>query len=110
MDKIVQKVWGSEAWIANNELYCGKILSVKKDCRCSIHHHKLKDETFYVLSGEIKLELFGKTIMMKEGDSYRLLPNTLHRFTGIEDSKIIEFSTHHDDSDSYRIKKGGRIE
>lgn len=27
----VDKSWGNELWICNNEKYCGKILNIKKD-------------------------------------------------------------------------------
>jgi len=37
------------------EEYCGKLLFILKDRRCSYHYHKLKDETFYVQSGAIRL-------------------------------------------------------
>ena len=107
--KKVEKDWGSESWIVNNDLYCGKILFIKKRHRCSIHYHKNKDETFYVLSGSLLLELFGECMILKEGDSIRLEPNTVHRFTGLEDTKILEISTHHEDSDSYRLVIGGKI-
>ena len=107
--KKVNKTWGSERWLINNELYCGKILTLKKGYRCSIHYHKNKDETFYILEGKVKLELFGKTIIMKKGDVFRLEPLTLHRFTGIVNSKILEISTHHEDSDSYRVINGGKL-
>ncbi len=47
--KKVNKVWGSEEWIVNNSTYCGKILNIKKGYRSSIHYHKNKHETFYLL-------------------------------------------------------------
>ena len=109
MIKKVKKIWGSEEWLVNNELYCCKILNLKKGYRCSIHYHKVKDETFYVLKGIVLLELFGKKIILRKGDSIRIKPYTLHRFTGIKNSKILEISTHHEDSDSYRLKLGGKI-
>jgi hypothetical protein len=31
----------------------------------------------------------------------------VHRFSGLEDSEIIEFSTHHEDEDSYRQERSG---
>ena len=34
--KIVQKGWGEEIWIHNNEEYCGKLLYFVKDKKCSI--------------------------------------------------------------------------
>lgn len=107
--KKVKKDWGYEKWLVNNDLYCGKIIFIKKGHRCSIHYHKNKDETFYVLKGNIILELFGDKIELKEGDSYRLLPGTVHRFIGTVDSTILEISTHHEDSDSYRLLVGGKI-
>ena len=103
--KKVNKVWGEETWVVNSENYCGKILELKKDFRCSIHHHKNKDETFFLLSGMILLELDEKKRIMNPGDSQRVKPGQKHSFAGIENSKIIEFSTHHKDSDSYRLNK-----
>ena len=52
---MVPKGWGFEKWIVNNEKYCGKILYIVKDRKCSWHYHKIKDETFYVQSGKIIL-------------------------------------------------------
>jgi len=107
MIKKVQKEWGYEKWIVNTEKYCGKLLYLKKGKRCSLHHHAFKDETFYVLNGKVIMEI-GIIIDMKEkimvaGDSQRIKPNTDHRFNGLEESAIIEFSTHHEDGDSYRM-------
>ena len=33
-----QKGWGYEQWMANSELYCGKLLVVFADKKCSIHY------------------------------------------------------------------------
>ena len=107
--KHVKKVWGSELWVVNNKEYCGKILYLKKDFRCSVRYHKLKHETFYLVSGKILLEIGGKERIMKSGHIQEVKRGITHRFTGIEDSEIIEFSTHHEDSDSYRIIRGGKV-
>ena len=48
----IPKGWGHELIIENNELYCGKILVFNSGCRFSMHYHLLKDETWYVNSGE----------------------------------------------------------
>jgi len=109
--KVVKKGWGEELWIVNLK-YCGKILTLKKGKKCSIHFHNEKDETFYVLSGKINLELFNKyailkkSIVLNKDDIYRIKPGVIHRFTGIEDSKIFEVSTTHKESDTYRLVKG----
>ena len=103
------KVWGSEEWIINRS-YCGKILNLKKGFRCSIHHHKIKDETFYILDGKVLMEIDGTRRIMKPGDVQIIMPNQKHRFTGLEDSKIIEFSTHHREDDSYRDVESGKVD
>ena len=53
--EIHPKGWGYEKWIVNNDLYCGKVLFFERGKKCSWHYHKVKDETFYVQSGEILL-------------------------------------------------------
>jgi mannose-6-phosphate isomerase-like protein (cupin superfamily) len=112
MIKKVEKLWGSEEWIVNNKLYCGKILNLKKGFRGSVHHHKNKHETFYLLEGKILLEIGDKLkkVIMNSGDTQLLEPGTKHRFTPLKDSKIIEFSTHHDDNDTYRDSESEKVD
>ncbi len=105
MEKIVKKVWGEEIWMANTEKYCGKKLILRKGKRCSMHYHKNKDETFYIDSGRVLIEINEEKNIMNAGQAVRIFPGTNHRFSGLEESIIIEISTHHEDSDSYR-KKG----
>ena len=107
--KIVPKEWGEERWIVNRA-YCGKLLVLRKGYRCSLHHHKIKDETFYVNKGVVLMECGGKKTVMRPGDSLLIEPHTKHRFTGLEDSEIFEFSTHHEDSDSYRDEVSGPVD
>lgn len=107
--KIVPKVWGEEHWIVNKE-YCGKKLILKKGYRCSMHYHKKKDETFYIIKGRVLMELGQKKWVMNVGDVLHIPPGAKHRFTGLEDSEIIEFSTHHEDEDSYRVSESERID
>lgn len=111
--KIVPKVWGEEHWVVNSDKYCGKKLVLKKGYRCSIHHHKIKDETFYIIKGRVLMEL-GENCeekkIMKPGDSIHIKPNLWHRFTGLEDSEIIEFSTKHMEEDSYRKTQSGKVD
>jgi mannose-6-phosphate isomerase-like protein (cupin superfamily) len=108
----IPKGWGSELIIENNELYCGKILQFKEGCKFSMHYHLEKDETWYVNSGtflyrwidtdnaevhEQKLEV---------GDIVRQRPGQPHQIEAITEGEIFEVSTHHEDSDSYRVWKG----
>ncbi|MEZ6009148.1 MAG: cupin domain-containing protein [Planctomycetota bacterium] len=100
--KVVPKAWGEEHWIVNRE-YCGKKMILKQGYRCSMHFHREKDEVFYVVSGRILLELGDGGRVMGPGDHHHIPVGVEHRFWGIEDAEIMEFSTHHRDEDSYRV-------
>ncbi len=104
-NKFIQKVWGKERIICNNPLYCSKILQLNKGYRCSIRHHVIKDETFYILKGQVLLEAGGKDYAMVPGDAIRITPNMKHRFTGITYAEILEVSTMDMAHDSYRTTK-----
>ena len=119
LDKLVTqpevhpKGWGRELWIVNTSLYCSKILELATGKRCSIHYHKIKDETFYLLSGRVQLDLYHDeyqskpiTIIMGPNDAVHITPFLAHQFLGLEDSRILEVSTQHFEDDSYRLVKG----
>jgi len=111
MTEIHKKGWGYENWLVNNELYCGKILHFNKGKQCSLHYHKIKDETFYVLKGEALLQFVNddgkiKTKIFRMGDSFHIPPNMAHRIIAETGVDIIEISTQHFEEDSYRIEKG----
>lgn len=100
--KNVKKVWGEEWWIVNNDAYCGKRLILRKGFQCSLHRHPVKRETFYVQSGMVRMQLGEKTFTMPPGTSVDIPAGTWHRFGGLRNSVIFEFSTHHDDADVER--------
>lgn len=112
----VEKLWGQEYWIVNNRHYCMKFLLVLPGKSSSRHYHRIKDETFYVDSGIVHLELDGKEYILHPGQSVRIEPKTPHRFWndwGNDDVLIVEVSTQHDDEDvvrlceSFELPKGG---
>ena len=114
--KRVDKDWGYEIWMANNEKenYCGKILHINGGETSSMHFHSEKHETFYVLEGELKVVLIdtettAQTIhILKPGETFvidRLFPHQLSTATD-NAVKIIEISTLHKDEDSFRVWKG----
>jgi mannose-6-phosphate isomerase-like protein (cupin superfamily) len=111
MIKLVPKLWGHEEWLVNNDKYCAKYLILKYGYQCSLHYHKKKDETFYVLEGLVNLEIYDDmndrilTYPLRPGDSYRIKPNLSHRFyTKTPEAKLLEVSTTHYDEDSYRLE------
>lgn len=121
----VDKVWGRECWIVNNELYCAKILHVCCARSSSLHYHKVKDETFHVLEGSCYLELRWLTghkgvysaqqiYPLRKGDTIRLRPGTAHRFFCTPDMtlgcKVLETSTQHSDDDVVRLEESKCLE
>ena len=111
--KKVDKVWGYELWVHNDEEYCGKLLYFVKDKRCSWHYHKLKDEVFYIRKGKLLVK-YGydedlqksEEVVLEEGDNFYVKTGLNHQMIGLQDTEMFEFSTQHFDSDSYRIEKG----
>lgn len=89
----VIKKWGYEFWIENNNKYCGKHLHIIPTRFCSAHYHKNKQETFYVINGELLLEYSSDQSIetwqygvkhkkiLKSGDSFTIMPNIVHRFS-----------------------------
>lgn len=108
--KYVPKSWGYELWIVNNEKYCGKILFVKQGQWLSYHFHKIKDEVLYVQSGRARFVISRyedgtgpKEFELRPGEAFHVTPGSPHQIEALEDLTIIEFSTQHADSDSYRL-------
>jgi hypothetical protein len=133
--KFAEKSWGFEYWFENNKKYCGKIIQVRKDEWSSygaFHFHRIKDETFLVLSGTLLLdvlvldnvyknrilsnneicevdpvnsEIVVNRYYLKPYNYIRLKPGVLHRFSSLETEAIFtETSTTHMEEDSYRIE------
>lgn len=111
---IIKKGWGHEDIIESNELYCMKELHFdKKGHMSSMHFHKVKDETWKVLNGSVKIELMDMTdsstsfIVLEKGQTIRIEPFTPHQVTCIEDNTIImEVSSEDSVEDNYRIRPG----
>ena len=94
----VEKPWGHEIVFALSEKYCGKVIFVRAGEQLSLQFHRVKDETIYVHSGRIELEIGdpGKpldTEVVGPGRSFRLRPGVVHRWRALEDSVVLEAST-----------------
>lgn len=106
------KGWGKETWLANTPQYCGKLLCFNKGAKFSAHFHDLKNETFYVLKGKVKLTWFNLqnadeiVEVLIEGEVIDIPRLCVHQVEALEESVIIEVSTQHLETDSYRVRKG----
>lgn len=107
-----QKGWGSEVWLINTEKYCGKLLKFNQGATFSDHYHMIKEESWFVLEGEFELRHYNLdnadklVTKLVPGDVARIRPCTPHQLVAVTAGTIIEISTTHDESDSYRIGKG----
>ena len=116
----IDKLWGRERWIVNNDLYCGKVLDLNQATSSSIHYHKKKTETFHVIYGKCFVSVFASVagepfdrssetvLIMRTGDSLTLGPFTPHKFYCSEEQlgcTILEISTPHSDEDVVRIEQ-----
>lgn len=112
LEGYVEKGWGNELIFATNDLYCGKLLRFNKGAKFSMHFHKEKHETWFVLDGEFHLECINtenaviESVALKKGDVVVNEPLVPHRLTCIEEGTIIEVSTPDSVEDNYRILPG----
>lgn len=89
----LDKPWGYEELFEVNDYYALKLLFIKRDCRCSLQYHKVKQETLYVLSGRLNLIHEGTRYVLNPGEHFTILPKQVHRMEGLEDSIYLELST-----------------
>lgn len=93
----VEKPWGHELIWAETPKYVGKILVIKPGQKLSRQYHKVKEETLYVTRGEMLLEIGMPDALesrtMRAGDVFHVLPGTVHRMIGVQETEVFEVST-----------------
>ncbi len=95
----MDKPWGYEIIWAHTDRYVGKILHINAGHALSIQYHEKKDETVYLLNGEMKywVQLPGDTELhdqhLTTGQSFRITPGTIHYMEAITDCDVLEAST-----------------
>ena len=94
----VEKPWGYELIFAHTDRYVGKILHVNPGEALSLQYHEKKDETLYLASGSVELQveedgaLVGRSLGV--GEAYHIPPFTRHRMVaGPEGCDLVEVST-----------------
>jgi len=82
---------------AENERYAGKIMHLDAGHCLSLQYHERKDETLYVLSGEVRLEVGEEGAMsdirLQAGEAYRIRPGVRHRLRADHAVDIVEVSS-----------------
>ncbi len=94
----IEKPWGHELIWAHTDRYVGKILHIKAGHALSVQYHNRKDETVYLLSGELIYRV-GRSadaledVRLEVGESYRITPGTVHQMKAVTDCDVLEAST-----------------
>lgn len=95
--RTVPKPWGHELIFAENERYAGKLLVLEPGHRLSLQYHERKDETIYVLDGEVQLlvDIEGemRELTLKAGESHRIRPGVRHRMSALVRCTLVEVSS-----------------
>jgi len=95
----VPKPWGHETIWAHTDRYVGKILHIRAGQALSVQYHERKDETVYLLVGEMKywVQLPGDDELRDQrltaGQSFRITPGTVHYMEAVTDCDVLEAST-----------------
>ena len=84
-----------------NREYCKKIIIILPSQKHPMHYHKVKEETFQVLSGVLLLQLEHETINIHPGEIYTIERGIVHAFTSAEGCIFEEISTTHVKNDSF---------
>ena len=99
-----EKVGTCMITVVNRE-YCKKLLFLLPGQEHPPMFHKTKDETFFILWGEIELELDNVRSNLKVGDTAEIRPGVVHGMISKFGSIIEEVSSTHSGSDSFYLNQ-----
>jgi mannose-6-phosphate isomerase len=95
--RVVPKPWGHETIWAHTDRYVGKVLHIKAGHALSVQYHNQKDETVYLLSGELIYRVKDgdelRDVKLKVGEAFRITPGTVHQMEAVTDCDVLEAST-----------------
>ena len=95
----VPKPWGHETIWARTDQYVGKILHIKAGEALSVQYHKVKDETIYLLAGQLIYRVWegdtARDMDLRIGQAFRITPGTIHQMEAVTDCDVLEVSTPH---------------
>jgi sialic acid synthase SpsE/mannose-6-phosphate isomerase-like protein (cupin superfamily) len=86
-----------------NRDYCKKLIFVLPSQSHPPMYHKEKDETFFLLYGDLELRLDGVDTPITEGASVLVRPGVVHEFSSRTGAILEEVSSTHAGSDSFYL-------
>lgn len=84
-----------------NREYCKKIIIMLPGQENPLHYHKIKEETFQVLYGDLECVVNDKKYFLKPGDILTVKRMDVHSFSSINGAVFEEISTTHIKGDSF---------
>jgi len=80
-----------EYWIVNDRVnqYCGKFLFMFDQQRCPLHHHNMKDETFFIIKGTVSMQADDSVFLMQQGDTFKMRPGVDHTFAAVDGPALV---------------------
>jgi quercetin dioxygenase-like cupin family protein len=93
----IDKPWGYELIWAHTDRYVGKILHIEAGQLLSLQYHNKKDESIYVLAGEIILRIQQDDTLIERrvaaGEAFHIRPRLVHQFEAVTAADLLEAST-----------------
>ncbi|MBI5191905.1 MAG: N-acetylneuraminate synthase family protein [Nitrospirae bacterium] len=93
--------WGAVIINCINREYCKKLIILLPGQKHPIHHHKMKEETFHVLYGDLAVNLDGEERNCKAGEMVIVEREMKHSFSSALGAIFEEISTTHYKDDSF---------
>jgi mannose-6-phosphate isomerase-like protein (cupin superfamily) len=109
---LVPKGWGKEDIWVTNDKYCSKFMHFNEGARFSMHFHREKEETWYVVQGQFTVRWIDTKDAsvheqeLKVGDVWHNKPLLPHQLICSQEGIILEVSTPDSIEDNYRVAPG----
>lgn len=106
-----EKYWGHISTIYQNSKGSIKVIKMLENKQSSMEFHINKKESYFIISGKIKLGLRysrakQKSIYLPVNSSFMMKPGTMHMRMSEKETTILEMSTRDADNDSIIVEDG----
>ena len=86
--------------------YCKKYLILLPGQKNPAHKHEIKDESFFVLHGQLTVRINDEAeSVLEKGQILRIEPGQIHEFWSTDGCIVEELSTKHNSNDSFYVDK-----